>query len=65
MIQVKSVKQTIQLRGSIAPKLTIQSSPRQTVRLVSGGPRGPQGERGVPGPAGAAQIPDLLDGGFF
>lgn len=60
MIQVKTVKQTIQLRGNIAPRLTIQNAPAQTIKLSSSGPRGPRGEQGLPGPVGPiANLNDL------
>lgn len=64
-MQFQAVKQTIQLRGTSTPRLTVQTAPRQTVRLVSSGPRGSQGDRGETGPSGAALIPPALDGGNF
>ena len=52
MIQIKSVRQSLQLRGSSTPKLIVQSAPAQTVKLVSSGPRGPKGDKGDKGPPG-------------
>ncbi len=64
-MQFRNIKQTIQLRGVQTPKLIVQTSPRQTVRLTSSGPRGPQGLQGPTGLSGAALIPAILDGGNF
>lgn len=65
MIQIRTVRQTIQLQGKLAPKLTIGSQPPQSIKLVSSGPPGPQGVRGETGLSGTALIPTILDGGNF
>ncbi len=65
MIQIKTVRQSIQLKGSTAPRFTVASQPKQTIKLTSSGPRGPQGEQGPAGLSGSALIPPILDGGNF
>lgn len=62
MITLKSYKQTITLKGSDEPRLTISNAPAQTVKVSTSGSPGPRGLQGPPGPIGSIEgfeLPDL------
>ena len=70
MITIRRPSTSITIRpgeNADTPQIVVsRQAPQITVkRDGSAGPQGPQGPAGVPGRDGAAQIPEVLDGGNF
>lgn len=62
MINLKTYRQTITLKGSEVPGLTIVNAPAQTLKVTTSGSPGPRGLQGPPGPIGSLDgldVPDL------
>jgi hypothetical protein len=74
MIQIQTVQQSVQLNGTIAPRVVVQTVAANTIKMVSVGPCGPRGERGekgdkgdtgVQGPRGDGSGPEDFDIALF
>jgi hypothetical protein len=71
VIRLETVRQTVRLSGTDNPVMRVSTPPAQAIRIESAGVQGPRGRQGEQGPIGQqgepgiAQLPPVINGGFF